>query len=72
MHEIIAEMDEEQKKFDSLSTQLESIKNQASAEFKEISSELVKSQNTLALLMSRNMLCFNLVCSLYVRCRYFA
>ena len=62
MHEIIAVMDEEQKNFDSLSAQLELVKDQASAEFKEISSELVKSQNRLAQLMSRNMFCFNKVC----------
>lgn len=58
---MIAEMDIEQGNFDSLSSQIDTITDQASAEFKDISSELVKSQNKLALLMSRNMFCFNLV-----------
>lgn len=62
MNEIISEMDKEQSSFDSLSAQIDVIKDQASAEFKDISTELIKSQNRLALLMSRNMFCFNLVC----------
>lgn len=70
MQEMIAEMDREQGNFDSLSSQLDRITNQASAEFKDISSELVKSQNRLALLMSRNMLCFAQVsCRRFMECR---
>lgn len=61
MNEIIAEMDKEQDNFDCLSTQIESLTDQASSEFKDVSTELVKSQNRLAMLMSRNMYCFNLV-----------
>ena len=61
MNEIISEMDKEQSNFDSLSAQLDAIKDQACAEFKDISTELIKSQNRLALLMSRSMFCFNMV-----------
>lgn len=59
--ELQAEMDREQQKFDDLSVRLSHINDQASAEFKDISSQLVKSQNMLALLMTRNLHCFKVV-----------
>ena len=56
-------MDREQHKFDDLSVRLSQLTDHASAEFKNISSQLVKSQNMLALLMARNLHCFNVVSS---------
>ena len=61
--EMQTEMDREQHKFDDLSARLSQLTDHASAEFKNISSQLVKSQNMLALLMARNLHCFNVVSS---------
>lgn len=61
MASIIAEMDREQAQFDSLSSQLNLLTDQSSAEFKQISTELIKSQNQLSTLLDRNMFCFNVV-----------
>ena len=57
------EMDREQHKFDDLSARLSQLTDHASPEFKNVSSQLVKSQNMLALLMARNLYCFNVVSS---------
>lgn len=59
--ELQIEMDKEQEKFDVLSVKLSRATDQGSASFKKLSAELVKCQNSLALLVARNMHCFKVV-----------
>lgn len=54
-------MDREQQTFDELTIRLSRISDQTSAEFNRLSGALVKSQNKLTLLISRNMHCFQVV-----------
>ena len=61
MNEIASDMEREQSTFESLSSQLDDITDQSSASFTSVSTELIKSQNWLALLMSRNMMCLDIV-----------
>lgn len=68
IEQLIMEMDSEQLRFDTLSEKLDKIKDQASSEFRSVSSDLIKSQNKLALLMNRNMYCFNMVCMCVCMC----
>ncbi|XP_067931643.1 uncharacterized protein [Watersipora subatra] len=53
-------MDKEQAKFDLLSTRIAQVPDQTSTLFQRLSAELVKSQQVLALLVSRNMHCFRM------------
>lgn len=61
MNEIASEMEREQTTFEMLSVQLEGIVDQSSARFTKVSMQLIKSQNWLALLMSRNLICLDVV-----------
>jgi len=54
-------MTTEQERFERLSNDLAKVKDQASARFRDISSDMIESQNRLSLLMTRNLYCFNLV-----------